>query len=291
MYVKAIPLIVQSGQGSIRRLPTHRNAGLEIVFLERGHLRWQVEDREELVAPGSIFFTLPWQKHGSLEEFEPGHRWYFIVLRLDHPKSSPPRTFLFPPQLGFSLAENRQIARELCAAPRHVCAASPILAVILPELLRQQNPGRICSEQRINKLTSIVVLELATAVRAARSTPPGNRPEHRIAAFQRELAQRSAQHWTLESMAARCGLGRSRFADLLKRQTGDSPVGLLRRLRVANARRLLTTTHLSITEIAQMCGFSTSQYFAEVFRTFTGQSAQGYRHDAANLLRKSHDRK
>jgi AraC family L-rhamnose operon regulatory protein RhaS len=66
-------------------------------------------------------------------------------------------------------------------------------------------------------------------------------------------------------MASSCGLGRTRFSQLLQRITGDTPITLLHRLRVERARVMLRETDLSVTQIAQQCGFVTSQYFARVF--------------------------
>lgn len=49
----------------------------------------------------------------------------------------------------------------------------------------------------------------------------------------------------------------------IKALTGISPVELLRDMRLREARRLLTTTELSISEIAYEAGFSTPAYFTK----------------------------
>jgi AraC-like DNA-binding protein len=78
-------------------------------------------------------------------------------------------------------------------------------------------------------------------------------------------------------MAKRCGLGRTRFAALCRRITGDSPLTLVNRLRVDRAKQALKATEAPVTAIALECGFGSSQYFARVFRRFTGMEARGYR--------------
>jgi len=271
------PLIVEYGQGSIRSLTRHRNAGLEIVLLSRGHLQWQVEGRSELLTPGSVFFTLPWQEHGSVDEFELGHHWYFVVLKVEKKDINLPGLFGFPAVLGFGRDEARRLSRTLRKARRHAYPASPLLTAAMPELLRELSQS--VQSQRIAILTSVVLLELAKAIAENRPDLRSAKcsPERRIAAFSQELAGRSNELWTLASMAAWCGLGRSRFADLLKRQNGDTPVQFLNRLRVHRARHLLKTTAMSITAIAHACGFASSQYFAEIFHQFTGGTARDYR--------------
>ena len=57
------------GRGSARTLGTHRDYGLEIIYLEKGALNWHVQGRVERVTAGSVFFSLPWEEHGSVDEF------------------------------------------------------------------------------------------------------------------------------------------------------------------------------------------------------------------------------
>jgi AraC-like DNA-binding protein len=65
------------------------------------------------------------------------------------------------------------------------------------------------------------------------------------------------------------------------RQTfGVSPLEYLTQLRIAQARRLLENPahrHLSITEIAHLCGFMDSGYFGRIFRRESGLAPAAYR--------------
>ena len=78
-------------------------------------------------------------------------------------------------------------------------------------------------------------------------------------------------------MSAACGLGRSQFAGLLKKVTGDTPVTFLNRLRVQRAQELLRQSAKPVTEIAFEVGFNSSQYFATVFKEFAGMEARTFR--------------
>jgi AraC-like DNA-binding protein len=82
-------------------------------------------------------------------------------------------------------------------------------------------------------------------------------------------------------MAAACGLARTRFAELVREVTGETPIRLLNRARVRRARQLLVRTDRSITEIAHACGFASSQYFATVFRQFTGRAPASARRNGS----------
>jgi AraC family L-rhamnose operon regulatory protein RhaS len=78
-------------------------------------------------------------------------------------------------------------------------------------------------------------------------------------------------------MAKACGLGRSRFAHYCRRVVGLSPTEHLTRLRIEAAGRLLRSDpRRKISEVARLCGFGSSQYFATVFRFHTGRRPRSF---------------
>jgi AraC-like DNA-binding protein len=66
------------------------------------------------------------------------------------------------------------------------------------------------------------------------------------------------------------GLSRSEFFRKFKDETGAGPNQYLLWQRLEAAKDLLANKDPSITEVAHRLGFSSSQYFATVFRRHTG---------------------
>lgn len=81
----------------------------------------------------------------------------------------------------------------------------------------------------------------------------------------------------VDRLATLMGLGRSQFYRKIKALTNYSPVELLRRLRMNQARDLLTTTDKSISEIAYEVGFSTPAYFTKCYRETFGETPSDLR--------------
>ena len=81
----------------------------------------------------------------------------------------------------------------------------------------------------------------------------------------------------LSEMARDVGLARSRFAQLVRQETGDSPSRFITRQRVLLAAQLLTRTKRSVTDIALSCNFSSTQHFAKVFARYLVLSPTAYR--------------
>ena len=52
--------IISFGRFQCKELTPHKNRGMEITYIEKGMLEWEVEGVAEKVPQGSIFFTLPW---------------------------------------------------------------------------------------------------------------------------------------------------------------------------------------------------------------------------------------
>jgi LacI family transcriptional regulator len=62
--------------------------------------------------------------------------------------------------------------------------------------------------------------------------------------------------------------------------TGQTPGEAIHQRQFAEARRLLAETQLSITLVAENCGFGSSSDFARRFRAFQGMSPTDYRKEA-----------
>jgi len=271
--------MIQCDSGRIANLGVHRNPGLEIVYLQEGELEWHIEGHTETVAHDSIFFSLPWQEHGSAHEYEPGHQWHYVLLRLARDYRTPQASFVFHPELGFSAREARDLSRVLCRTHRHDYPVSAQAAWLLPAIVREvQQPGP-CSTTLVISLVRALIVELvrcilASSAAAAQATPDSIK---RVAALIAKVAATPEEPWTLSAMAHACGLGRTQAAAILKHKTGDTPITFVNRVRVQKALALLRDTSKSITDIAFECGFNTSQYFAKTFKAFVLCDARTYR--------------
>lgn len=271
-------LIVQAGSGSMRRLSPHRNPGLEMVYIRRGHLTWMTENLEESVTPGMVYFTLPGQLHGSTREFEPGHEWIFAVISARLTRNG---KLAWHRDLPFSAAEAREISSRLTGAKRHAFPATPILGPLLSELVRETHDPGALNRAKVRHLAAAAIIELVRSVTGERSRTTGHARaavEMRMLSLIEKLRAEPCKKWTLTELATSCKLRRSQFSTLFVKLTGDSPVRFLNSLRVQQACRMLRETRLPVTRIAHDCGFESSQYFARVFKQFTGGlDARGYR--------------
>ena len=72
------------------------------------------------------------------------------------------------------------------------------------------------------------------------------------------------------------------FHNIFSAAVGKTPYEYLTRLRLEEAKRLILMGELSMSEIAEQCGFSSTSYFIQVFHKTAGVSPDKYRRTLPN---------
>ena len=85
------------------------------------------------------------------------------------------------------------------------------------------------------------------------------------------------QGFEIEKALARIPQTTSYTRRLFRRAYGCAPVPYLNKLRVGNAKILLMTRNLPISEIAEQCGFADPKYFTRRFKEITGYTPTDFR--------------
>ena len=120
--------IISYGRFQCDELSPHKNRGMEITYIEKGILEWMVEGVPEKVDPGSIYFTLPWQVHGSVHPTEPDNTIWHVLFHLEKDYPDPRPEFRFSKSLGLNTEEMRILSSTFASSSRHCFPASPIIS-------------------------------------------------------------------------------------------------------------------------------------------------------------------
>jgi len=112
-----------------------------------------------------------------------------------------------------------------------------------------------------------------TALVSREEVPPA------VAQALRHLESAYDQPVSPSSLAKMAGMSAARFARVIKRVHGLSPMQLITKTRITAASRLLRETDASIAEIALECGFADHSAFTRAFRAVTGLSPTDYRRE------------
>ena len=85
------------------------------------------------------------------------------------------------------------------------------------------------------------------------------------------------EEFSLSALADEAGLSLSRFKTKFKSEVGIAPREFILRTKIERAKEALLDEQSSVTDTAMQLEFSSSQYFATVFRRFTQQTPKQYR--------------
>lgn len=101
--------------------------------------------------------------------------------------------------------------------------------------------------------------------------------DKRMIAAEKYINIHFAENDCLTEAAKQSALTRRRFNELFKACFGLTPNKYLTSLKIEYAKNLISTNYFSISQIAEMCGFSDVYYFCKVFKTETGTTPAKYK--------------
>ncbi len=270
--------IISYGRFRCSELSPHKNRGMEITYIEKGVMEWMVEGVPEKIETGSIFFTLPWQVHGSLNPKEPDNTIWHVLFHLEQHYPNPQPHFRFPKPFGFLPQEMETLSATFSSSTRHCFRATPAMRSLMPTLIGElQSTHELRDAHAITLLRAILVELKRIVAGEVVDAAIRNRSEQKVQKLITDLSAQCDHNWSLGSMAEQCGIQRTQLGKLFQKLTGGTPMEYLTRIRIERAKALLRETDLKIIEIALECGYGSSQYFANTFRQATGQSPSEYR--------------
>ncbi|WP_428390852.1 AraC family transcriptional regulator [Lichenicoccus sp.] len=149
------------------------------------------------------------------------------------------------------------------------------LVELLSEEARAERPGR---DEVVARLLEVLLIEAFRAT-AGPSAAPGllrGLADERLAATLRRMHGEPSRPWTVGALAREAALSRSTFFDRFRREVGVSPMEYLSGWRMAIAKDLLRGEGVSVSEVAQRVGYSSSSTFSVAFTRQVGASPTTY---------------
>jgi AraC-like DNA-binding protein len=249
-----------------RPLSRHTHGRMvEICLLDEGVQPVVVGDATYVLKGGDVLVTFPHEVHGTGRSPENRGRLYWLLVRVPRPGG---RFLDLPPP------EARRLAGALQAvSPRHF-RGTRMMKHYLERMFEAHDRGGDFRGVEIRNWALRFLLDALEASRRQRRA--GVSPRIRdVQAFVEERLHEPAPR--LEALADRAHLSLPAFMARFKRETGVSPGNWIRQRKIERAKALLARAGATVTGVAFGLGFSTSQYFATVFRRYTGQSPGRFR--------------
>lgn len=252
-------------------LDSHRNEGVELVYLETGAMSFTVDGVVYPLVAGNLTITRPWQLHQLGDPHIGRGRLYWIIL--DVGVRRPNQKWSWPAWVMLAPEDLAELTRKLRHGDQSVWVANPRIRDVYRELAvcvtQWSEPGMV---SRLIVTMNRLLVELLDVLKEQQLKESPNLVSRRrtVELFLNDLAMNpasSAEPWTIESMAQECGIGITAMAKYCRELVNNGPVTYLNLCRLDHAARALKERpEQSITDIALWAGFNSSQYFATSFQ-------------------------
>lgn len=258
-------------------LAWHRNEGIELSYLEKGNAAFAVDERAWDLRAGHVIVTRPWQRHRIGDPNVTASRLHWVIIDVDVRRPNQP--WRWPDWVALAPHDLERLTRLLQHNEHAVWTASPSLGEAFVAATALVDAAGPASESDLRIRISMLLLELLKTLELEELQLDDSltAPRRGVRIFLQDLESCSERKWTLPAMAASCSMGRTQFTRLCQELTNMTPIEYLTHLRIERAKSLLASTGHSVTDVATVCGFETSQYFATRFRAIAGVAPAQYR--------------
>lgn len=246
------------------------SSGIAVTVMECGEVEIFTKEKKYTLTGGDIFIMPPRQIH-TFRTTTMGTKYTFLSIYLK--LITLPEGHYFQQQFTKPLSEGRLLLPDL------VRPGDPLynqLNSIFSVLDRNKEGSDAYKAQLFG-----MVMQFCTAIlpycKYLDQKPAAAKSEDTVLACMDYIRTYYKERITLQDLADHVHLHPNYLCALFKSRTGRTPFEYVDRVRVRHAYRLLQSTHLPVTEIAETCGFQSISFFSRKFKSILGCSPSQYR--------------
>ncbi|AEE17758.1 AraC family transcriptional regulator [Treponema brennaborense] len=280
----------------------HSHPFTEFAFIESGEGSVIIEDRTYPVTSGELVVILPNCKHTELSSADNALGYYFLGVK----------NIQF--DAGRPAGESKPLVPEYGVRPQELAQGTPSgqfgvksagaerLAPVLPlgsqsikirnlfsdifhEVQVKQKGYELQVQSLLLQLSVFLIwrTEWLPSFTDPESASEGN--SRTCAIIKDYIDNHYADKLSVEFLADKAGLSKYHFIREFSRYAGMPPVSYQLKRRVEESKYLLTSTELSIVDVAFSVGFSSTSHFSQRFKQIEGCAPLQYRKRSAAKLR------
>ncbi|MGJ7459303.1 helix-turn-helix domain-containing protein [Halomonas sp. RA08-2] len=252
------------------RIRPHRHTDLvHLLHISRGRVDLELESSRHLLEGPLVIVVPSMSIHGF--RFSPDVQGHIITLArplVEHLAESASSAGALLHQAGFHAPHGGGTGRRIAT-----------LVTQIDEEYRHPAPGRA---RLLEALIQALVVQLARLQIVPEqgpkaSTLPHERGYQHLKNYQALIEAQFRRQPGVEQFAAQLGMSSAHLNTLCRRLADRSALQLLHERLLLEAKRQLTYTNMTISQIADSLGFSEPAYFTRFFKRNTGLSPRDFR--------------
>lgn len=182
---------------------------------------------------------------------------------------------------GIEIATSEKSNGSFCVLDHY---ESVEISSCLRNILREMELKNAGYEDICQAYMEILIIRLmrntALTIQEEPQTFSGNR---QCAAVKRYIDLHFKEPLTLEQLSREAHMNKYYLAHAFKREYGVSPINYMISRRIEESKYLLAETDLSMSQVAQILGFSSLSYFSQVFRKTQAVSPMEFRKNSKSM--------
>ena len=235
----------------------HTHEYMELFYIIGGTGLFLIEDQEHPVKVNDLIIVNPDVSHAEVSINSQSLE--YIVLGI----------------AGIELAPGKDSNGQFCILDH---SESTEISGCLWNILREMEQKQTGFEDVCQACMEMLVIRLMRSIDLSVPTESqitaGNR---QCAVVKRYIDQHFKEALSLEQLADKVHMNKYYLSHIFKEEYGVSPINYMFTRRIVESKYLLTETDLSLSQIAQLLGFSSPSYFSQAFRRTEGVSPVDYR--------------
>ena len=241
----------------------HTHNHMELFFIVGGKGQFLIDDRLHPVNVNNLVIINPNVTHTEVSlNAQPLE---YIVLGVE----------------GIALANSETSSGQFSILDHYESAE---VAGCLRNILREMEQKNTGYEDVCQAFMEILIIRLMRITALSVPTEPHTISTNRqCAAVRRYIDLHFKEALTLEQLAEEGHMNKYYLSHAFKREYGVSPINYMISKRIEESKYLLAETDLSMSQIAQLLGFSSLSYFSQVFHRTQSISPKEYRHNLKGM--------
>ena len=242
----------------------HYHDNYEIFLIVDGERNLFFDNKKYLIKKGNLFVIEPFLPHGTVSTENPFYKRYILNIS---------------PQEFSSILSSHEI--NMLFNYVSTCALNlneesfRIAKFYLSEIDRHKRKQNVFSD-KLSRMFAVQLMELISREVQSRSTikleSDTKKNETPIMQTLRYINLNFSKNITLDFISEYAHMSKSNFCLVFKKVVGDTFIDYLNTIRIAQVHKLLLTTNMSLSAIAEKTGFSSVDYMTHTFKKIHGIS-------------------
>jgi AraC-like DNA-binding protein len=245
----------------------HKHTFYEILWIKKGKTKQFIDYQEYEITDNTLFFISQGQLHSfeawqGLEGFTILFTEDFFLLNQQN------KDFLFE----LSFLDNLYANPFLDLSPEDISEIEPIIALLVSE-----NSRTVPSAAILQSLLHVLLAKIQRCIDQKQTSRYPKRYLLQFKQFKKFLDEHFVQQFTVIDYAEKLSITQHHLNLISKEVAGKTATEIIRARVMLEAKRMLSFSDMTVTEIAYQLGYEENSYFSRVFKKETGLSPVEFR--------------